>query len=608
VDNLINKVITNYKIEELIGTGGMGSVYKSRHTSLDRLVAIKVINQNLTSNPDAVNRFYKEAKLHAKLNHINIVTVYDFFEYENNYYLVMEYVKGVSIDKLINENGPIDVTTALSIFKQMLSGIQYAHTQGVIHRDIKTSNFLLTPTVVKITDFGISKLITDSSQTVVKVGTPNYMSPEQIVGNRIDYRSDIYSISVAFYEMLAGKPPFTSEDNSEYEIKKAHIEYDPASLSDINKEIPKDLDKIILKGLSKMPRSRYQTADDYINELEKFISKSRSNKIRTVDLYEDKNISKINLESVNFDFKGQISGIPYHKIILNLYRNKETGFLHIDSEIKLNIYFENGKISSISGLVEDLSLAEILVHRSKITKEDQKNALNFSLETGLKIGESLIAMNKITPHELSLLLEEQIKQKLQKGFQLREGVYAFKRLDELRLGIRYKIYPLQVIYDFIMYSLGEDIDHDLWNYKMNSQYQVCETIEEDLKNLVFTSAKHIKILDYLKSGNRLIDLVLDIPFEKTVKFNFLHFLIISELINVISENEESDLISRIEEFDSKTNDKTLILEDEIELPFKTLLLDDMQISSEKTKLLRDTEQDELVHGQIGDKMPKTHKH
>ena len=595
MDNLINKVIGSYHVDELIGTGGMGSVYKGRHTSLDRLVAIKVINPNLMSNPDAINRFYKEAKLHAKLQHINVVTVYDFLEFENNYFLIMEYVKGVSIDKLIAENGPIEVRTALSIFKQMLSGIEYAHSQGVIHRDIKTSNFLLTPTVVKITDFGISKLVTDSTKTVVKAGTPNYMSPEQIMGQHIDYRSDIYSLSVAFYEMLTGNTPFSCEDNSEYEIKKGHMEKDPVSMSDINRDIPRELDQIILKGLSKMPQTRHQSAADYLNELEKFTSRSQKNKINTLDLYEDKNAKNINLENVSFDFKGQIAENPYHKILLNIYRNKETGFLHIDSEFKLNIYFENGTISSISGLVEDLSLAEILVRRSKITEEDQKKALNFSLETGLKIGECLIAMNKITPHELSLLLEEQIKQKLQKGFQLRDGVFAFKRLDELRLGIRYKIYPLQVIYDYIMYASNEDIDHDLWNYKMNSLYRVCDTIEQDLKNLVFTSSKHIKILDYLKTGNRLIDLVLDIPFEKTIKFNFLHFLIVSELINVINEFDESGVISRLENTGNNTANKTLILEDEIELPFKTLLLDDeMQLSSEKTKLLSEDEQTDLI--------------
>ena len=183
MNDLINQVIGHYKITEEIALGGMGSVYKATNQKLNRTVAIKVINPNLMSNPGLINRFYKEAKIQARMSHINIVTVYDFFEHQNNHFLVMEYLDGESVDKIIKEKGPFDIVTALSMFKQMLSGLSHAHSKGVIHKDIKTSNFILTPTVIKITDFGISQLITESSDDTSNMGTLDYMSPEQILGN-----------------------------------------------------------------------------------------------------------------------------------------------------------------------------------------------------------------------------------------------------------------------------------------------------------------------------------------------------------------------------------------------------------------------------------------
>ena len=142
MNDLINQVIGHYKITEEIALGGMGSVYKATNQKLNRTVAIKVINPNLMSNPGLINRFYKEAKIQARMKHINIVTIYDFFEHQNNHFLVMEYLDGESVDKIIKEQGPFDIVTALSMFKQMLSGLSHAHSKGVIHKDIKTSNFI----------------------------------------------------------------------------------------------------------------------------------------------------------------------------------------------------------------------------------------------------------------------------------------------------------------------------------------------------------------------------------------------------------------------------------------------------------------------------------
>jgi serine/threonine protein kinase len=540
MNDLINQVIGHYKITEEIALGGMGSVYKAINQKLNRTVAIKVINPNLISNPGLINRFYKEAKIQARMKHINIVTVYDFFEHQNNHFLVMEYLDGASVDKIIKEQGPFDIVTALSMFKQMLSGLSHAHSKGVIHKDIKTSNFLLTPTVIKITDFGISQLITESSDDTSNMGTLDYMSPEQILGNQIDYRTDIYSISIAFYEILTGRSPYGIEYSSEHEIKKAHLEIDPISITTYNKNLPSQLDQIILKGLSKNPKTRHQSATDYLIAIDNFIEANKSKKINTMELSEGKHTTSVNLNSVNFTFKGEIQHTPFHKLLVDLFNKKQTGFLYIDSDIKLQIYFQNGYIANVSGVIEDLTLGEMLVRSTKITKEDQKQAVNFSLETGLKIGEVLITMNKISSHDLSTLLEDQIKDKLSRGFYLRKGNFAFKDLDQLRLSISYNIHPLQIVYDHVVTTKYSNLDEDLWKQKLNSSYLACSDIEEKLKGIIFSNSKEVRIIDNIKKGKKLINPVKDIPLEKVSKFNLLHFLIISELIKTVESKDTTD--------------------------------------------------------------------
>jgi eukaryotic-like serine/threonine-protein kinase len=152
----IGKVIGNYKISQEIGHGGMGKVYKAIHLSLERIVAIKMIHPKLLSNNEMVARFYSEARIQAKLNHPNIVTVYDFFEFEDNHYIIMEFVEGDSVSNIINHQGAFDVDYGTKIILQILEGMSYAHKKNVIHKDIKTSNFILTSTNVQITDFGIA--------------------------------------------------------------------------------------------------------------------------------------------------------------------------------------------------------------------------------------------------------------------------------------------------------------------------------------------------------------------------------------------------------------------------------------------------------------------
>ena len=266
----IGKVIGNYKISQEIGHGGMGKVYKAIHLSLERVVAIKMIHPKLLSNNEMVARFYSEAKIQAKLNHPNIVTVYDFFEFEDNHYIIMEFVEGESVSKVINHQGAFDVDYGTQIFLQILEGMSYAHKKNVIHKDIKTSNFILTSSNVQITDFGIAQIIGDpglTSESGGVIGTPKYMAPEMILGKKIDHRADIYSLGISYFELITGRVPFTTTGKSDFEIRKAQVEAPPPSPTEINPRIPKEIENIILKALSKNTNDRFSSVDEFIEAI-----------------------------------------------------------------------------------------------------------------------------------------------------------------------------------------------------------------------------------------------------------------------------------------------------------------------------------------------------
>jgi serine/threonine protein kinase len=253
MDKLINKKIENYTIISLLGKGGMGVVYKVHDEKLNRYVAIKVLNAPHVKNSKRMNeRFKIEAQNHAQLIHQNIVTVYGFVEFDNLLGIVMEYVDGESLEKVIFKNPHLHVFDVLFIVNQLLDGIDYAHSKGYIHRDIKPSNIIVNSEgIVKIMDFGISKSIdgdNDGAQTSARIGTIYYMSPEQIKGKNVNKVSDIYSIGCTFYDMLTGKPPFDSKN--EFDVMEGHLKENPISLSNYLPSIPAGLDEIVAQHLN----------------------------------------------------------------------------------------------------------------------------------------------------------------------------------------------------------------------------------------------------------------------------------------------------------------------------------------------------------------------
>jgi serine/threonine protein kinase len=275
-------VIGSYRIQECIGRGGMGVVYRGQHLQLPRTVAIKSIDARAPSDLRRLrSRFEKEAYIQSQLDHPGIVKIYDYIVGQQTYYIVMEYVEGRSLAELCGGDAcPLPVDRALDIFEQILEAVAYAQGftyrerdgslhRGLVHRDLKPANILLTKDErIKVSDFGIVKIggreITDTSGA--RYGSPQYVSPQQAKGKDVDQRSDIYSLGVILYEMLTGDPPFGGRRDklTRTEILRAHVESAPLPPSVINKEIPLEVEKIILRALEKEPEDRFRSALDLL--------------------------------------------------------------------------------------------------------------------------------------------------------------------------------------------------------------------------------------------------------------------------------------------------------------------------------------------------------
>ena len=267
---MIGSVIEHYKIVSCLGEGGMGIVYKAFDLKLERYIAIKILSSHAVNNPQFIERFKREAKNQAKLTHPNIVPVYGITEENRLFGIVMEYVEGETLERMIGRKGRIGIIDSLKIIQQILSGVSYAHSKGFVHRDLKPSNIILnTDGVAKIMDFGISKSLNESkaiTQTGMKIGTLLYMSPEQIKAQEPTNQSDVYSIGITLYEMLCGKTPFDYE--TDYEVMEGHLKKNPPKLSSSYKDIPNDADKIIAKAMSKSLDKRYADCEEFLGDVE----------------------------------------------------------------------------------------------------------------------------------------------------------------------------------------------------------------------------------------------------------------------------------------------------------------------------------------------------
>src|SRR5215472_261595 len=266
---MIGTEIGSYRILEKLGQGGMGVVYKAVDTGLDRMVAMKVLNPDLSKNPELVERFRAEARAQANLNHTNLATLYAFMVHQGTAIMVMEFVEGETFAQMIRRRGPIPEVEAIPLFRQALLGIGYAHRAGILHRDIKPSNLMLNKNgLVKVMDFGIAKVIgaRGLTRTGAQLGTLAYMSPEQIQNRNVDIRSDIYELGITLYEMLTGHLPF--ESDSEFQIMQDHVYTPPPPPSKYYPYINKGVENVILKSIEKNSDARFQTVEQFGAALE----------------------------------------------------------------------------------------------------------------------------------------------------------------------------------------------------------------------------------------------------------------------------------------------------------------------------------------------------
>ena len=259
-----------YEILGEIGHGAMGIVYKARDPLIDRVVAIKTINLGLAldEKEEYEGRFYQEAKAAGRLNNPNIVTIYDVGKCGDVAYIAMEFLQGRELRDIMNDGGMLPVDQALDIAAQVAQGLSYAHEHEIVHRDIKPSNIMIVRDGhAKITDFGIARMASSSvrTQTGMVLGSPKYMSPEQVMGKPIDQRSDIFSLGVMLYEMLTGQPPFTGENVNAIMFQTVNAV--PAPPSTLNPAVPEMANFIVAKALSKGLEDRYQNARDFAIDL-----------------------------------------------------------------------------------------------------------------------------------------------------------------------------------------------------------------------------------------------------------------------------------------------------------------------------------------------------
>jgi len=249
-----------YRVTRKLGGGGMADVYLAEDQELGRRVAVKILHERYANDDQFVERFRREATHAAGLSHPNIVSIFDRGETNGSYFIVMEYVEGRTLKELIRSRGPCPIPVAIAYTRQILSGLRYAHRNGVVHRDIKPHNVIVDPEgVVKVTDFGIARAgASQMTEEGAIIGTAQYLSPEQARGAPVDQTSDLYSTGIVLYELLTAEVPFSGD--TPVEIAMKHLSEVPNPPSAIRPEVPDDLDNVVLRALSKEPADRYQSA------------------------------------------------------------------------------------------------------------------------------------------------------------------------------------------------------------------------------------------------------------------------------------------------------------------------------------------------------------
>ena len=270
VDPLIGAKLGPCRVEERLAAGGMGVVYRARHTLLDQDVAVKVLAPSLAADQEYVTRFFREAGAAGQIDHPNVIRVIDVGKFEDRYYLVMEYVAGDTLDRVIDTERRLSLERATKFIREIASGLAAAHRAGIIHRDVKPGNIIVSPDgKPHLTDFGLARHAENKKGLTVEgtfLGTPEYASPEQVEGKKLDHRTDLYSLGVTYYQLLSGTLPFLGESPMEIAIKRTKEE--PRPLENAFPGADSRSCAVVMKLLQPEPGQRYQSATDLIRDLD----------------------------------------------------------------------------------------------------------------------------------------------------------------------------------------------------------------------------------------------------------------------------------------------------------------------------------------------------
>jgi serine/threonine-protein kinase len=276
---MVGEVLADrYELEELVGSGGMSSVFRAHDRLLDRKVALKVLHQQYSDDEEYVERFRREARAVAALSHPNIVTVIDRGEHEGRQFIVFEYVEGENLKRLIQRRGGAPVVTALELGMQIARGLSFAHQQGLVHRDVKPQNVLLNGDgQAKVTDFGIARSLDvkhGMTQTGTVLGTSDYIAPEQAQGQRVDAHTDVYSLGVVLYELLTSEVPFPGENF--VAVAMRHINEPPPPIRDKRPDVPPRVEAAVRRAMAKEPEDRFASMSEFCAELEACLAELQS--------------------------------------------------------------------------------------------------------------------------------------------------------------------------------------------------------------------------------------------------------------------------------------------------------------------------------------------
>ncbi|MFT6981422.1 MAG: serine/threonine protein kinase [Crocinitomicaceae bacterium] len=270
---MIGSKVNNYEIQSLIGEGGMGNVYLAEDKSIDKKVAVKAILPHLAKNQHIRDRFMNELKTMSRLQHENIVNLFDYVVNDDGLYLIMEHVDGTPLDDYLENLGrPLEEDLAIEITKQIVSACNHAHSKGIVHRDIKPGNIMITKDgVVKILDFGIAKIVNEEvnklTKTGLQIGTVYYMAPEQVQGKDVSFQTDIYSIGVTLFQLITGDKPYSDLTN-EYQIYEKIVKENLPDPSSLRPELSTYIGKVISKATQKSPSDRFKNCDEFLKVLD----------------------------------------------------------------------------------------------------------------------------------------------------------------------------------------------------------------------------------------------------------------------------------------------------------------------------------------------------